>query len=71
MFSAKRAMPLQDGVFYLQKFDFIIKHRSGQTNNVADALSRRRTIMTVLRTTVTAFDTIKDTYKEDEDFGEL
>jgi len=34
---------------YLQRFDFSMKHRSGKSNKVADVLSRRRSVPTLVR----------------------
>lgn len=56
---------------YLQRFNFTIKHKQGQSNKVADALSRRTSLLTIMRTTITAFDAIKDSYEMDEDFSEV
>lgn len=55
-------------ISFLQKFEFTINHKSGKQNQVADALSRGCSLLTIRRTTVTAFDTIRGAYLEDEDF---
>ena len=42
-------------IFYLQQFTFVIKHQSGKTNRVADALSHRYGLLTTMHTTIVGF----------------
>lgn len=42
-------------ISYLQQFTFIIKHQSGKTNRVAEALSRRHGLLTTMHTTIVGF----------------
>ncbi|GER34146.1 gag-pol polyprotein [Striga asiatica] len=54
----------QDNIFahhatwtsYLQQFTFVLKHRSGASDRVADALSRRSLFLTDIRVSVVGFD---------------
>jgi hypothetical protein len=56
-------------VDYLQQFTFVLKHKAGSENRVADALSRRSHLLTSLTVTVTGFEEVKRCYPGDPDFG--
>ena len=47
-----------------------MKHRSGKSNRVADALSRRHLLLTEMQVGVVGFNKLKDLYPEDPDFAE-
>ena len=54
----------------IQKFTFSLKHKLGQLNKVADALSRRVMLLTSVRNEIIGFDHLKILYADDEDFHE-
>lgn len=55
-------------VEFLQDFLFVIRHKSGATNTVADALSRRRGLLTSLKVRVDAFERFATLYPDEPDF---
>lgn len=55
----------------LQAYTFHIKHKSGATNQVADALSQRHSFLTTMKANVLGFEEIKGLYKEDEFFRKV
>ena len=57
-------------VEYLQSFTFVIKHKSGVTNKVADALSRRCSLLTEMKVEVLVVDDMKELYETDPDLSE-
>jgi hypothetical protein len=57
-------------VEYMQNFTFVIKHISGTTNKVVDALSRKCLILQEFRVKTLGFDNLKEMYREDADFKE-
>ena len=57
-------------VAYIQRFTFSFKHKPEKLNRVADALSRRTGLLTVVRNEIIGFDYLKDLYANDEDFKE-
>ncbi|KAJ0936397.1 putative nucleotidyltransferase, Ribonuclease H [Helianthus annuus] len=52
----------------LQDYSFVIRHKSGASNTVADALSRRHSLLSSLRVQVTGFDSLSHLYQDDPDF---
>jgi len=57
-------------VEYLHSYTFLLKHISGQANKVADALSRRVSLLQESTTRVLGFEYLKDLYQMDVDFKE-
>ena len=57
-------------VEYLQGFHFVLKHITGQSNKVADALSRRSVLLQESQIQVLGFDFLKELYETDSDFKE-
>jgi len=58
-------------VEFLEQFPYMIKHKQGKANVVADALSRRHTLLSMLETKFLSFDHIKDFYEKDDDFASI
>ena len=56
-------------VEFLQSFHFSSKYKDGKSNVVADALSRRYTLLATLDVRLLGFETLKDYYHDDGDFG--
>jgi hypothetical protein len=57
-------------VEYMQNFTFVIKHISGTSNKVVDALRRKCLLMQEFKVRMLGFDDLKDMYARDADFGE-
>jgi hypothetical protein len=58
-------------ITFMQKFTFSLKHKARLMNKVADALSRRTTLLVIVETEITGFETLKEQYINDEDFKEV
>ncbi|RDY06526.1 Retrovirus-related Pol polyprotein, partial [Mucuna pruriens] len=56
-------------VEFLEQFTYVIKHKQGKLNKVADALSRRHALLSMLETKLFGLESLKDMYGNDEDFG--
>ncbi|GJT32321.1 putative CCCH-type zinc finger family protein [Tanacetum coccineum] len=55
----------------LQDFSFVIRHKAGSANTVADALSRRPVLTTTSTVHVEGFENLKLLYVDDPDFKDL
>ncbi|XP_056850830.1 uncharacterized protein LOC130500129 [Raphanus sativus] len=56
---------------FIETFPYVIKYKQGKENVVADALSRRYTLLSALETKLLGFEFIKDLYASDQDFKEI
>ncbi|PKU83847.1 RNA-directed DNA polymerase [Dendrobium catenatum] len=57
-------------IVFLQKFTFILQHKAGKLNRVADALSRRAAMLISLQTEITGLQEMKGLYETDTDFSQ-
>lgn len=55
----------------LQDFNFVIRHKAGHANTIADALSRRPALVISTTIHVAGFEPLKHLYKDDPDFKDL
>ena len=58
-------------VAYLEHFTFVVKHKSGVTNKVADALSRRRSLLGRMAVEVPGFSSFSTLLKDDPFFSTI
>ena len=56
---------------FIETFPYIIKYKKGKDNVVADALSRRYTLITTLDSRMLGFTYIKELYVDDAEFGKI
>ena len=56
-------------VEFMETFPYVVRHKKGSDNVVADALSRRYVLMTSLDARLHGFCLLKDLYASDHDFG--
>ena len=55
----------------LQDYIYVLKHKAGDENRVADALNPRRALLSVISTEMVGFEKIKDAYGSCPDFGNI
>jgi hypothetical protein len=58
-------------VEFIESFPYVIKHKKGKENVIADALSTRYTLLTRLDCKIFCLDTIKTQYVDDDDFKDV
>ena len=49
----------------------MLKHRSGRSNRVANALSRRQLLLTTMQVEVVGFKELKNLYPDNANFAEV
>ena len=55
----------------LQDYTFVLKHKAGVENKVADALNRCVMILLAMSTEVIGFQRLREEYESCPDFGEI
>jgi hypothetical protein len=58
-------------VEFIESFPYIIKHKNGKKNVIADAFSRRYTMLSQLEFRIFGLQTVKDQYVDDADFKDI
>src|SRR3954469_13110244 len=58
-------------VEFIETFPYVIKHKKGKDNIIADALSRRYTMLSQLDLKIFGLETIKDQYVHDAEFKDV
>ena len=58
-------------VEFIESFPYVIKHKKGKENVIADALSRRYTMLSQLDCKIFGLETIKAQYAHDDDFKDV
>ena len=56
---------------FIETFPYVIKYKQGKENIVADALSRRYTLINTLSSKMLGFEFIRDLYVSDSDFSNV
>lgn len=56
---------------YVHKLPFVLNHKSGELNKVADSLSCRAQILIIMQQEVVGFEFLKDLYVDDDDLNDL
>ncbi|CAA7020483.1 unnamed protein product [Microthlaspi erraticum] len=56
---------------FIETFPYVIKYKKGKDNVVADALSRRYTLLSTLDAKLLGFEQIKELYASDADFSDI
>jgi len=56
---------------FIQQFTFVIKHKSGSLNKVADALSRRSALLVSMQNLVLGFESFRELLSSDPFFGPI
>jgi hypothetical protein len=57
-------------VEFIETFPYVVKHKKGKENIVADALSRKNVLLNQLDVKVLGLEHIKEIYSADHDFSE-
>ncbi|KAF8086641.1 hypothetical protein N665_0617s0006 [Sinapis alba] len=55
----------------MESFPYVIKYKKGKENIVADSLSRRNSLISLMEAKVMGFEHIKEQYGEDPEFGDI
>lgn len=54
-------------ISYFERFNYVIVHKYGISNKVADALSRHTILLVTIFSEIQCFQQLKESYVDDED----
>ena len=58
-------------VEFIKTFPYVIKYKQGKENIVADALSRKYALVSILNAKLLGFEYVKELYANDDDFASV
>ena len=58
-------------ISFLKSFDFVIEHKSAKENKVADTLSRKHSLLSILSSEVIAFKHLPNLYEDDAGLNKM
>lgn len=58
-------------ILFIGTFNYAFYHKSGQTNQVVDALNRQAKLLFIMKVELQGFDSLQHQYETDPEFAEV